>query len=74
MCCQKPFANSSKNVQRPSKKNHSLFKYKQVVFTPHQAGLSQESAERMSIKSIQNILDYFDGTLDESLVVNGVHL
>ena len=58
----------------PLEKNHSLFKYKQVVFTPHQAGLSQESAERMSIKSIQNILDYFDGTLDESLVVNGVHL
>ena len=58
----------------PLEKNHSLFKYKQVVFTPHQAGLSQESAERMSIKSIRNILDYFDGSLDENLVVNGVIL
>ena len=25
----------------PLEKNHSLFKYKQVVFTPHQAGLSR---------------------------------
>ena len=45
-----------------------------MIFTPHQAGLSQEAAERMSIKSINNILDYFDGSLDASLIVNGVKI
>ena len=58
----------------PIEKNHFLFKYKQVIFTPHQAGLSQEAAERMSIKSIKNILDYYDGSLDASLIVNGVKI
>ena len=58
----------------PVEKNHFLFKYKQVIFTPHQAGLSQEAAERMSIKSINNILDYYDGSLDSSLIVNGVKI
>ena len=43
-------------------------------FTPHQAGLSQEAAQRMSIKSINNILDYYDGSLDSSLIVNGVKI
>ena len=58
----------------PIEKNHFLFKYKQVIFTPHQAGLSQEAAQRMSIKSINNILDYYDGSLDSSLIVNGVKI
>ena len=58
----------------PVEKNHFLFKYKQVIFTPHQAGLSQEAAHRMSIKSINNILDYYDGSLDSSLIVNGVKI
>ena len=58
----------------PVEKNHFLFKYKQVIFTPHQAGLSQEAAQRMSIKSINNILDYYDGSLDSSLIVNGVKI
>ena len=48
--------------------------FRQVILTPHQAGLSAESAKRMSLKSIQNIIDFFNGNLDSNLVVNGVTL
>ena len=54
-------------------KNMILKDYKQVILTPHQAGLSRESARRMSVKSVQNILDFFDGKLDKKLIVNGVN-
>ena len=57
----------------PPDQNMMLKNHKQVILTPHQAGLSKESARRMSMKSIQNILDYFCGELDHSLIVNGVN-
>ncbi len=42
----------------------------QVVLSPHVAGLSKESAEDMALSSVQNAIDFFDGNLDMSLVVN----
>ena len=57
----------------PPDQNMILKDYKQVILTPHQAGLSRESARRMSMKSVQNILDFFDGKLDKELIVNGVN-
>ncbi|MCX7888931.1 MAG: hydroxyacid dehydrogenase [Rhodobacteraceae bacterium] len=42
----------------------------QAVLTPHAAGISLESAERMAVASVQNVLDFFAGTLDPALVVN----
>ena len=43
---------------------------KQVVLTPHIAGLSTESAEAMAISSVQNVIDFFDGKLNPLLIVN----
>ncbi|HEU0223302.1 MAG TPA: hydroxyacid dehydrogenase [Paracoccaceae bacterium] len=43
----------------------------QVVLSPHVAGLTAECAERMAVSSIQNVLDFFAGSLDPALVVNG---
>ena len=54
----------------PPAPDHPLFSSDQVVFTPHMAGLSQESAKRMSVSSVQNVLDFFAGRLDPDLVVN----
>ena len=45
-------------------------KFKQVVLSPHVAGLSSEAAEGMAISSIQNVLDYFDGNLESHFIVN----
>ena len=58
--------------EEPPEKKMVFANYKQVIVTPHQAGLSAEAAKRMSLKSVQNVLDFFDGKLDQSLVVNGV--
>jgi D-3-phosphoglycerate dehydrogenase len=41
-----------------------------VLLTPHIAGLTAECAERMAVSSVQNVLDFFDGRIDPTLVVN----
>ena len=41
-----------------------------VVLSPHNAGLTEACGRRMAIAAATNILDFFRGTLDPSLVVN----
>ncbi len=45
-----------------------------LVLTPHAAGLSRESASRMAVAAMRNILDFFEGRLDSRLVVNAADL
>jgi D-3-phosphoglycerate dehydrogenase len=47
-----------------------LFALDNAILTPHTAGLSRESAERMAVMSVQNVLDHFAGRLDPALIVN----
>lgn len=54
----------------PPGKDHPLFGLDQAVLTPHNAALTVECAERMAIASVQNVLDFFAGSLDPALVVN----
>jgi D-3-phosphoglycerate dehydrogenase / 2-oxoglutarate reductase len=54
----------------PPGKDHPLFGLDQAVLTPHNAALTVECAERMAIASVQNVLDFFAGTLDPALIVN----
>ena len=54
----------------PPAKDHPLFGLPQAVLTPHNAALTVECAERMALASVQNVLDFFAGTLDPALVVN----
>lgn len=54
----------------PPGPDHPLFGLDQAVLTPHNAALTVECAERMAIASVQNVLDFFAGTLDPALVVN----
>ena len=56
----------------PPDKNHPLFGFNDVIITPHSAGLTEECAERMALKSVQNIFDFFQDKLDPALVVNAV--
>ncbi len=54
----------------PPLSNNPFSALDQVILSPHVAGLSKESAEAMSLSSVQNAIDFFDGNLDVSLVVN----
>jgi len=54
----------------PPSVDHSLLTNPFVTISPHNAGLTEECAMRMSISAAQNILDAFDGKLDRKLVVN----
>jgi len=41
-----------------------------LILSPHSAGLTQEAAMRMSVSAVNNIIHYFNGTLEENLIVN----
>jgi D-3-phosphoglycerate dehydrogenase len=58
----------------PPAANHPLFGFDQVIMTPHIAGLSAECGLRMAISAVQNVLDFFAGQIDPTLVVNGAQL
>ena len=57
-------------VQEPPQADHPLLSNPYITITPHNAGLTEECAMRMSIAAAQNILDAFDGRLNRKLVVN----
>jgi D-3-phosphoglycerate dehydrogenase / 2-oxoglutarate reductase len=54
----------------PPAADHPLLSNPRVTISPHNAGLTEECAMRMSLCAAQNILDAFDGKLDPKLVVN----
>jgi D-3-phosphoglycerate dehydrogenase / 2-oxoglutarate reductase len=58
----------------PLPADHPLTRYDQVILSPHIAGLTEGAAERMAVGSVRNILDFFDGRIDTTLVVNREHL
>ena len=57
-------------VDEPPKPDHPLLTNPYITISPHNAGLTQECARRMSIAAAQNIIDFFAGKLDAKLVVN----
>lgn len=56
--------------QEPPSSDHPLLTNPFVTISPHNAGLTEECAKRMSIAAARNILDAFDRKLDRRLVVN----
>ena len=54
----------------PSPADNPLFRLKNVIVSPHIAGVTVESTLRMSVQTAQNVLDGLDGKLDPAVVVN----
>jgi len=57
-------------VDEPPKPNDPLLACDRLILTPHSATTTPETMMRMSMTVAQNVLDYFDGRLPESHVVN----
>ena len=50
----------------PPTENNPLLKNKKVFLSPHTAAFTEECMTRMGKETIQNIFDFFDGSLDNS--------
>ena len=57
-------------TKEPPDKNNLLTTNKKVFLSPHASTFTEECTERMGIDTIQNIIDFFDGKLNKSMIVN----
>ena len=55
--------------KEPPDINSPLLKNKKVFLSPHASTFTEECTERMGIDTIKNIIDFFDGRLDKSMIV-----
>jgi D-3-phosphoglycerate dehydrogenase len=60
--------------EEPPHPDHPFLSNPLITISPHNAGLTQECAARMAVASVQNVLNCFNGKLDERLVVNAAAL
>ena len=57
-------------LDEPSSAAHPLFSLKNVLLSPHIAGVTVESTRRMATQTVDNVLKVFDGNVDPECVVN----
>jgi D-3-phosphoglycerate dehydrogenase / 2-oxoglutarate reductase len=57
-------------VDEPPKPDDPLLACDRLILTPHSAAATSEGMVRMATTVAQNVLDFFDGRLPESHVVN----
>jgi D-3-phosphoglycerate dehydrogenase len=56
--------------EEPPQPDNPLLSCDRAILSPHNAGLTEACARRMAIAAATNIINFFDGRLDSSLVVN----
>ena len=57
-------------VVEPATADEPLFQLDNFIFSPHSAGVTEESMFRMGANTAQNVVDCFDGKLDPANVIN----
>ena len=57
-------------LDEPSSADYPLFNLKNVLLSPHIAGVTVESTRRMATQTVDNVLKVFDGNVDPECVVN----
>lgn len=55
--------------KEPPDNNNPLLKNKRAVLSPHAATFTQESLSKMSIETVQNIIDFFEDKLNKNSIV-----
>ena len=55
--------------KEPIDKNNPLINNKKVLLSPHSATFTNECKSRMAIETTKNIIDFFENTLDKSMIV-----
>jgi D-3-phosphoglycerate dehydrogenase len=54
--------------KEPPDKNNPLFSLKNIIISPHNAALTEESMINMSVDSAQGIVDFFNGNRPKYVV------
>lgn len=57
-------------IGEPPPANHPFFSLPNLVLSPHNATAAMECFEKMSIRAIRNLIEFFDSTLDPGYTVN----
>ena len=55
--------------KEPIDKSNPLINNKKVLLSPHSATFTNECKSRMSIETTKNVIDFFENTLDKSMIV-----
>ncbi len=54
----------------PAPKSNPILNLKNVILSPHIAGVTVEATVRMATETVQNVLDVFDEKVNENVIVN----
>ncbi len=54
----------------PAPLSNKILSLKNVIFSPHIAGVTVEATIRMSTESVQNVFDVFDNKINKNVIVN----
>ena len=55
--------------KEPPDQNNPLLKNNRVLLSPHSSSFTKECKSRMSVETVQNIIDFFENKTKESMVV-----
>ena len=55
--------------KEPPESNNPLLKNKRVLLSPHSATFTKECKSRMSIETVQNLIDFFENKTNANMIV-----
>ena len=56
-------------LNEPVEKDNPLLNNKKVILSPHSATFTDECTSRMGIETTKNIIDFFENSIDKSMIV-----